>query len=373
MPHATEGSFPNDDIFARLIELSKERDGIVVDDPTIGVQATYPQLLTDVEQTRLKLADNLKRDNESFDSIIGQNYHIGYVGHASYEYAVAAFAILALGGVVVPLREFTPSARFGMEYTDTEVALTIDEQDYGKTLEKCDLRCILVARNFEHQAAAFQKCVKSSVSGPIDVLAISVNTPQNPPASSFGIDESFRIPATRPGWVNWTSGSTGVPKGAIHDRRLFTNPPKQFDQATIAHRPAFYIAGTWAVILSLLMGRHVSVAPMNAGPDVLWERIRRGNLTSFTATVAFYDALARYFRSHLESSPAREEYLQGTRGIQTAAIGGSMPVPSLLKYWRDVLGCPLSIAWGSTELGGIVTRADPETAIDIEVSTCSCF
>ncbi|PLB48474.1 acetyl-CoA synthetase-like protein [Aspergillus steynii IBT 23096] len=345
MPHATEGSFPNDDIFSRLIELAKERHGIIVDDPTIGVQATYPQLLTDVEHMRLKLVEGLGEENESVNSIISQNYRVGYVGHSSYEYAVAAFAILALGGVVVPL------------------PLTIEEQNYGKVMEKCDLKCILAARNFEHQAATFQRCVESS---PIDVLPIVFNTSQSSPVSSYGIDELLEIPSSQPGWVNWTSGSTGVPKGAIHDRRLFTNSPKQFDEATISHRPAFYIAGTWAMILSLFIGRHVSVAPMNAGPDILWERIRQGGVTTVTATVAFYDALARHFRSHLYSSPARDEYLQGARGIKSAAIGGSMPVPSLLKYWRDVLGCPLSVAWGSTETGGVITLADPETSINVE-------
>ena len=109
MPHATEGAFPNDGIFSRLLELCKERDGIIIDDPTIGVQATYRQLLTDVEQMRLKLLRNLKKADESTESLIEENYHIGYVGHANYEYTVSAFATLALGGVIIPLRKFTPS------------------------------------------------------------------------------------------------------------------------------------------------------------------------------------------------------------------------------------------------------------------------
>ncbi|KAI9038869.1 acetyl-CoA synthetase-like protein [Aspergillus affinis] len=347
MPHTTEGAFPNDGVFSRLLELCKERDGIIIDDPTIGVQATYHQLLTDVEQMRLKLARILKEQDQSIESLIEQNYHIGYVGHANYEYAVASFATLALGGVMIPL------------------PLTIEEQSYARVSEKCDLRCILAGRDYKHQAAAFQKCANSSLSSPIDVLSIIFNTSQNSP-TSFGIDESFQIPDTRPAWVYWTSGSTGMPKGAIHDRRLFTTLPKQFDQVTIAHRPAFYIAGTWAIIQSVFVGRHVSVLRMNPGPDVLWERIRQGGVTTVTATVAFYDALARYFRSHLETSPLRNEYLESLSSFKMGFIGGSMPVPSLLKYWRDVLGAPLSIAWGSTEIGGVLTTADPEASINLE-------
>lgn len=107
MPHTTEGTFPNDAVFSRLLKLCRVRDGIIIDDPTIGVQATYRQLVADVQHMRLRLIERLKEEDESVQLIVDRNYHVGYVGHANYEYAVAAFAILALGGVAIPLRELS--------------------------------------------------------------------------------------------------------------------------------------------------------------------------------------------------------------------------------------------------------------------------
>jgi malonyl-CoA/methylmalonyl-CoA synthetase len=100
-----DGGFPDDTIFNTLLPIARELDHTVFHDPAKGINANYDQFMTDVIHMRHQLKKQLSRylDPQN-NSIFAESVLICALAPANYEYAVAVFAILALGGTVVPLR-----------------------------------------------------------------------------------------------------------------------------------------------------------------------------------------------------------------------------------------------------------------------------
>ena len=100
-----DGGFPDDNIFNTLLQNAREVDQVIFHDSTTGINASYSQFITDVIHMRHQLRERFSQhlDPQS-SSVFTDPLLICTLAHANYEYAVAAFAILALGGVPVPLR-----------------------------------------------------------------------------------------------------------------------------------------------------------------------------------------------------------------------------------------------------------------------------
>lgn len=97
--------FPNDPIFTRLLRYSQNISGVRVHDE-YGIDAGYCDLVQDVIHVRQALREQLPR--EWFDSqglFQPQAGSIAVLSLSGYYYTVALFAIIALGGKCVPLRE----------------------------------------------------------------------------------------------------------------------------------------------------------------------------------------------------------------------------------------------------------------------------
>lgn len=81
---------------------------MVINDVTNGLAATHQQLLTDVLHVRNVLYDTL--DQETRVKLWqGEDVFINLIAPATYEFGVGFLAILAVGGVVVPLSPVLPA------------------------------------------------------------------------------------------------------------------------------------------------------------------------------------------------------------------------------------------------------------------------
>lgn len=99
---------PNEPIFRRLVENNKTIHNVIVYDPSCGVNAKYPQLLHDILALRQRLHECLP--GSMFDEkgrMKEGNPYVLILSRGNYEFIVAAFAILAIGGALVPLGRFT--------------------------------------------------------------------------------------------------------------------------------------------------------------------------------------------------------------------------------------------------------------------------
>lgn len=97
--------FPNDPILVTLLGSAQRTPSseVIIKD-FMGFEKTYPQLLSDVLETRDQLKSLLPASNFTENGLLREeNVYITALTRTGYEYAVAFFAVRALGGAYVPL------------------------------------------------------------------------------------------------------------------------------------------------------------------------------------------------------------------------------------------------------------------------------
>ncbi|KAL3469954.1 hypothetical protein BJX99DRAFT_264663 [Aspergillus californicus] len=366
--HAADSLFPQDPIFTSLLSLAREfGKKVIVHDPAAGTEATYNQLITDIIHAQHLLRQPLLPYLDGQGRILKSTYHIGVLAPANYEFVVAAFAILALGGTVVAL--------------PVTVSPETILDDYLRT---SPVKVILYGTRFRNQAThlqAYDPAVRRRVfTAPTPTLNQSIYTPSSTLSTDLqtetgtptdiGAARQSPIPATRPGIVFFSSGSTGTPKGVIHSRAIF-HPLQRAaaDEGQLIYRAASWITGSLPLIETLLTGARAEIVEPTAGPEEVWERVRQRRVTALCSSVMLFDEMAAYWKSHIKQLPAaqRDEYKGGLKCLTHTAIGGSMPCPKLLRFWRQDLGVRLTVMYGSTETGGkglTVVWPDDEVELD---------
>ena len=99
---------PNEPVFQRLVEQSKSIQSVIIHDPSCGVSAKYPQLFHDLLLLRQRLYGSLPAS--IFDEkgrIAADTPYIFILSRGNYEFIVASFSVLAVGGALVPLGKFS--------------------------------------------------------------------------------------------------------------------------------------------------------------------------------------------------------------------------------------------------------------------------
>lgn len=100
--HIGDNVLPNFPIFNRLLFFASNRDKLVINDTTNGLQATHRQLLSDVLYLRNALWTRL--DSKMRNRLLaGEEICVNLLAAGGYEFATAFLALLALGAVIVPI------------------------------------------------------------------------------------------------------------------------------------------------------------------------------------------------------------------------------------------------------------------------------
>ena len=99
--------FPNESNFRVLLRHCNESSGRVIFQETAReVKANHAQMLQDIYTARQALLTALPRSAVSDKEIIcEESSFVCVLAEGSYEFVVASFAVLAIGGAVVPLGE----------------------------------------------------------------------------------------------------------------------------------------------------------------------------------------------------------------------------------------------------------------------------
>jgi malonyl-CoA/methylmalonyl-CoA synthetase len=98
--HLQHRTLPNDILFSRLLKLATEKENqVIVDDHSHGTQFGYRHILHGTSKLLQKLQSLDERPLNH-----GGNVYIGVLAPNGYEFIVAVLAVLAFGGVVVPMR-----------------------------------------------------------------------------------------------------------------------------------------------------------------------------------------------------------------------------------------------------------------------------
>jgi acyl-CoA synthetase (AMP-forming)/AMP-acid ligase II len=104
MSHSLRPSLPDDVLYSKLLEVAAQQgDRIIVDDRSRNAQFGYLDILNGIATLKQQLLDLidpsiLAKPGEFFVALLAPN---------GYEFIVGVLATLAVGGVVVPVREFS--------------------------------------------------------------------------------------------------------------------------------------------------------------------------------------------------------------------------------------------------------------------------
>lgn len=130
MPHSLRPSLPDDVLYSKLLQVASEQgDRTIVDDRSRNTQFGYLDILNGIASLKQQLQDQLdasilERPGEFFVALLAPN---------GYEFIVGVLATLAIGGVVVPVRELFPSSRHQVSPKPQQLSLMKTTSDRSTT------------------------------------------------------------------------------------------------------------------------------------------------------------------------------------------------------------------------------------------------
>ena len=147
--------------------------------------------------------------------------------------------------------------------------------------------------------------------------------------------------------VQYTSGTTGRPKGCLLDHTYWTtlggsmlteHPHLGPDDVLLTAQPFHYVDPQWNVVAALMAGAHLVVLD-GFHPSTFWAKVREHAVTYFYCLASMPVLLLR-----MPADPADREHR--VRAVQCSAIP-----PALHTELEERWGVPWTEAFGMTETG----------------------
>jgi acyl-CoA synthetase (AMP-forming)/AMP-acid ligase II len=171
-----------------------------------------------------------------------------------------------------------------------------------------------------------------------------------------------RVDAAGPAQIQYTSGTTGAPKGAIlHHRGLVTNA------AFVAARAGFPDGGTWAsalplfhtagcglTVLGTALGEGTLVLPQFFHPELMLEAMQNWRADLFAGVPVMHAALLAH--------PGFDAYDLGACSVLMS--GGDTVPPALIEEAERRFGARFCTVYGQTELSPIIAQTSPHDSPD---------
>ena len=262
---------------------------------------------------------------------IGRGDRVMLVLKRHYEYWFAAVALHKLGAVMIPATHMLTVDDFVYRINASGVkAIVCTAQDDVPSTIKQALR--------KSEKTPVLWCVQKDVEG-----FFNLTSQMETAGDAF---DRVETSAADPMMLYFTSGTTGYPKGVIHD---FTYPlahivtAKYWQQAqddglhfTVAETG--WSKASWGKIyVQLLIGSAVRIYDFdNFDPKQLVTVINRYGVTSFCAPPTVYRYLVR---KGIESMPT----------LKHASTAGEMLAPEVFRKFTQETGIPLCEGYGQTE------------------------
>lgn len=181
----------------------------------------------------------------------------------------------------------------------------------------------------------------------------------------FGGEDAGELPAVSPqdvAQIQYTSGTTGFPKGALlHHRGLVRNALDSMTRAGVRegdvfvhHMPMFHTTGCAILVLGAIgVGATFLLAPM-FDPAIVASVMERERSRFCLGVPTMFVALI----SEIERSG------RDVSSVERLMSGGAMVAPELCRKARQVFGAAIQIVYGQTEASPIITLAWHDDAVD---------
>ncbi|KAF4504454.1 hypothetical protein G6O67_007904 [Ophiocordyceps sinensis] len=324
--------FPHDSVLVKLLVAARQTsDTKTIVHDALGFEKSYPELLGDVLKTRQLLWARLPPSAIDDRGLLrGDSQYVAILAKSGYEFLVAFFSIRAMGGVCVPLGS----------------GVLPEEAQYF--LSKTNATCMLAGRDSMGRADAIRTHVQDLALFPISIEAA--------PSRRVEIDDTLRMDPDGPGLVMFSSGTTGLPKGAVLPRRCFSAAlPMEPGAVALHYRPANWIGGAASLIQPMLSGNtlySIRVEAGNARAEAVLEAFRTHRITH----ARFTPDLLRRMKDLLMGDFSKGDKGNHFRGLSSIMCSAGMLESSTKDFWTDLTGLPFENIYAATELGGPATR-----------------
>ncbi|WP_340588532.1 AMP-binding protein [Erythrobacter alti] len=170
-----------------------------------------------------------------------------------------------------------------------------------------------------------------------------------------------------PAQIQYTSGTTGFPKGVVLSHRNITNNARIFAktgnlddrQSTIGLTPLFHTMGCSMGVLGALQTAAKYIPLPLFDPNAALDIMEREKVTWTLAVPTMAVAMIA-----MQKANPRD-----LSSMKVIGMGGAMVAPELAKAAQAVLGAKSLVAYGQTESSPVITSARPEDAMaDITTS-----
>jgi acyl-CoA synthetase (AMP-forming)/AMP-acid ligase II len=290
---------------------------------------------------------------------IGKDDRVALAMRNLPEWPVAFFAITAIGAIAVPLNGWWTGSELCYGLADSgAVALVCDAERWdriaGHLAQLPQLRHVMVARS---NGTAGGASLEAVIGRPSDYAAL----PELPlPACALRPED----PAT----IFYTSGTTGLPKGALGTHRNILTAtlssafagqrsmlrrgevPATLARTTLLIVPLFHVTGCHATLMPTLMSGGTLVLMHKWDATKALEQIEheRVNATGGVPTIAW----------QLLEHPRRGQY--DLSSLELIAYGGAPSAPELVRRIAGDLKVRASNGWGMTETSATLTVLSAE-------------
>ena len=167
--------------------------------------------------------------------------------------------------------------------------------------------------------------------------------------------------------IQYTSGTTGFPKGALlHHRGLVNNGAHTADRMGAVHEgvvmgymPLFHTGGCVATVLAALSCHATLVLVQQFEPGLVLELMETYRATSMLGVPTMLIAM-------IEHPDFARRDLSAVRAI---CSGGATVPAALVKRLEDALGAPFTIVFGQTECSPVASMTRAEDSLEDKAET----